>query len=87
MPSWGSRFVIASAVPNDLLTRTYPLSKMFQKPSIDVTTAQDSVQVALTLLREKRPLSESGFSNIFNKATAFAENIGTDLRLKHAPKK
>lgn len=54
-----SHFVIALVVLNDLLAPTYPLSKVFQKPSIDVKTAQDAVQDTLTVLREKRRLSES----------------------------
>lgn len=82
-----SHFIIALVVLNDFLAHTYPLSKVFQKPSIDVKTAQDAVQDTLTVLQGKRRLSESGSSNIFNEATAPAEEIGTDLRLKRAPKR
>ncbi|CAN7947355.1 unnamed protein product, partial [Ixodes hexagonus] len=82
-----SHFLVALVVLADLLSHTYPLSKAFQKSSIDLQTAQNAVRDTLSVLREKRSTAESEFADLFNEATTLAEEIGTELRLQRVPKK
>lgn len=82
-----SHFIVALVVLANLLAHTYPLSKAFQKTSIDLQTAQGAVRDTLSVLSEKRRTSQSGFGDLFLEATTLAEELGTEFRLQRVPKR
>ncbi|CAN7989696.1 unnamed protein product [Ixodes pacificus] len=76
-----AEFVIATLALYDLLSVTLPLSRLLQKPDLEMNSASDIVKDTIVVLSEKRnPLNvEKTFRDIFAHAEEIAENMGAQL--------
>ncbi|KAG0427776.1 hypothetical protein HPB47_025200 [Ixodes persulcatus] len=76
-----AEFVIATLALYDALSVTLPLSRLIQKPDLEMNSALDIVKDTIVVLSEKRnPLNvEKTFKEIFAHAEEIAENMGAQL--------
>ncbi|CAN8006383.1 unnamed protein product, partial [Ixodes pacificus] len=76
-----AEFVIATLALYDILSVTLPLSRLLQKPDLEMNSASDIVKDTITVLSEKRnPLNvEKTFREIFAHTEEIAENMGAQL--------
>ena len=76
-----AEFVIATLALYDVLSVTLPLSRLLQKPDLEMNSASDIVKDTIVVLSEKRnPLNvEKTFKEIFAHAEEIAENMGAQL--------
>lgn len=76
-----TQFILSCACLIDILKTTLPLSKLLQKPSLDLNKASSAVQDTLTCLLERRQGCDEHFKDIYLEAKTTAEKLCVELKM------
>ena len=92
-----AKSLLTAVTSSDLIVTIYslsnisglilPLSRLFQKKSLDLASAASHVKDLLTQLQVKRRESESEFKNTFDEVTKVATELGLEITVPRIAKK
>ena len=73
-------FLISVVCMSDVLGCTVSLSRLLQKPTLDLKQATEALEDTRSILHEKRKNAESIFENLFYEVKEIAEQLGVELK-------
>lgn len=82
-----TEFIISCVCLVDILKRTLPLSRLLQKPALDLNKASNAVKDTVQSLNERRNRCEMSFLEQFLEAKTTAEKLGVQLVLPRTTKR
>lgn len=74
-----TEFIFSCTCLIHILKRTLPLSKLLQKPNLDLNKASNAVKDTITCLQEERNNCDESFKEIYLEAKTTAEKLGVQL--------
>lgn len=76
-----TEFIFSCTCLIHILKRTLPLSKLLQKPNLDLNKASNAVKDTITCLQEERNNCDESFNEIYLEAKTTAEKLGVLLTM------
>ncbi|XP_049769534.1 zinc finger MYM-type protein 1-like [Schistocerca cancellata] len=81
-----SQFVLSLLCLSDVLPLTQSLSKLLQKPSIDLSDSARHVKNTIAVLVSRRENLVTSFSNVRKRAEELADQLGIELNIPRIPR-
>ncbi|KAK3909080.1 52 kDa repressor of the inhibitor of the protein kinase [Frankliniella fusca] len=76
-----SFFLVSVMCLSDILALTLPLSKLFQKPTLNLDTGAETITNLISVLSTRRGNAEEHFKSIWTDIEGLAEKVDTNLIL------
>ncbi|XP_050505348.1 52 kDa repressor of the inhibitor of the protein kinase-like [Diabrotica virgifera virgifera] len=81
-----TEFIFSCVCLVDILKRTLPLSKLLQKPNLDLNKASNAVTDTLTCLKDRRRNCDDHFTELYLEALTTSEKLGVQLKMPRVVK-